>query len=226
MAWCPPISKNERSRGRKPTSETDVCRPESGVPGTQRGYRKKALKPEIKRELVSYLIAQFAMSIRQACRTLSLSRTVSLYQPDTRRDEPAVQALTEVAKRYPRYGFTKLFQMLRRQGHAWKHKRVHRIYCLLKLNFRRKVELKRVCLQMFPRHETRCGAAGFLSFSPPLLPKPHLSHRSCLRRFTQNYHYGSSRISWRYAVGGVAPSCLSDDGIPPDGYGSVVRKCH
>ena len=69
---------------------------------------------------------------------LSLSRTVYLYQPDTRRDEPVVQALTEAAERYPRYGFKKLFQVLRRQGNSWNHKRVHRIYCLLKLNFRRK----------------------------------------------------------------------------------------
>ncbi|MFJ5434024.1 IS3 family transposase [Pectobacterium sp. CHL-2024] len=99
---------------------------------------KKALKPAIKRELVSYLTAQFTMSIRQACRTLSLSWTVYLYQPDTRRNEPVIQALTEMAERYPRYGFKKLFQKLRRQGHAWNHKRVHRIYCLLKLNFRRK----------------------------------------------------------------------------------------
>ena len=59
------------------------------------------------------------MSIRQACRTLSLSRTVYCYQPETRRDEAVIQVLS-------------------RQGHVWNHKRVHRIYCLLKLNFRRK----------------------------------------------------------------------------------------
>nr|WP_194286528.1 IS3 family transposase [Rahnella sp. RcJ3] len=98
---------------------------------------KKALKPAVKSELDNYLTAQFTMSIRQACRTLSLSRTVFRYQPDTRRDEPVTQVLAEVA-RYPRYGFKKLFQVLRRQGHVWNHKRVHRIYCLLKLNFRRK----------------------------------------------------------------------------------------
>ncbi|WP_153044898.1 IS3 family transposase [Xenorhabdus mauleonii] len=99
---------------------------------------KKPLKPAIKRELVGYLTTQFTMSIRHACRTLSLSRTVYFYQPDTRRDEPVIQALTEMAERYPRYGFKKLFQVLRRQGNVWNHKRVHRIYCLLKLNFRRK----------------------------------------------------------------------------------------
>lgn len=80
---------------------------------------------------------QFAMSLRQACRTLSLSRAVYFYQPDTRRDEPVIHALTELAERYPRYGFKKLFQLLRRQDNTWNHKRVHRIYCLLKLNFRR-----------------------------------------------------------------------------------------
>ncbi|MCX8965133.1 IS3 family transposase, partial [Erwinia psidii] len=35
-------------------------------------------------------------------------------------------------------GFPKLFQVLRRQGYQRNHKRTHRIYCLLKLNFRRK----------------------------------------------------------------------------------------
>ncbi|HHA1475622.1 IS3 family transposase [Enterobacter cloacae] len=99
---------------------------------------KKPLKPAIKRELVSYLTAQFAMSLRQACRILSLSRTVFCYQPDTRRDEPVIMALSVAAERYPRYGFKKLFQVLRRKGNSWNHKRVHRIYCLLKLNFRRK----------------------------------------------------------------------------------------
>lgn len=92
----------------------------------------------VRGEQVSYLTAQFAMSLRQACRTLSLSRTVFRYQPDTRRDEPVIMALTVAAERYPRYGFKKLFQVLRRQGNSWNHKRVHRIYCLLKLNFRRK----------------------------------------------------------------------------------------
>ncbi len=78
------------------------------------------------------------MSLRQACRTLSLSRTVYFYQLDTRRDIPVLHTLTELAERYPRYGFKKLFQLLRRQGNTWNHKRVQRIYCLLKLNFRRK----------------------------------------------------------------------------------------
>ncbi len=118
------------------------------MPGAERRHRKKALKPAIKRELVSYLTTQFTMSIRQAC------RTVFRYQPDTRRDEPVIQSLTEAAERYPRYGFKKLFQVLRRQGHVWNHKRVHRVYCLLKLNFRRKGK------QRLPVTGAQSGSAG------------------------------------------------------------------
>jgi putative transposase len=80
------------------------------------------------------------MSLRQVCRTSSLSRTVFRYQPDTLSDEPVIMALAVAAERYPRYGFKKLFQVLPRQDNSWNHKRVHRIYCLLKLNFRRKVK--------------------------------------------------------------------------------------
>jgi putative transposase len=67
-----------------------------------------------------------------------MSRKVYYYQPDTRRDEPVILAMTELAERYPRYGFKKLFQMLRRQDNRWNHNSIHRIYCLLKLNFHRK----------------------------------------------------------------------------------------
>lgn len=99
---------------------------------------EKALKPAFKRELVTHLITAFGLSIRQACRSLNLSRTVYHYRPDNTRDEPVITALQAAAERYPRYGFPKLFQVLRRQGYMWNHKRIHRIYCLLKLNFRRK----------------------------------------------------------------------------------------
>ena len=44
------------------------------------------------------------MSSRQACKSLSLSRTVFRYQPDTRGDEPVIMALTVAAEGYPRYG--------------------------------------------------------------------------------------------------------------------------
>ena len=35
-------------------------------------------------------------------------------------------------------GFAKLYHLVRNMGHRWNHKRIHRIYCALKLNFSRK----------------------------------------------------------------------------------------
>ncbi|NVN82675.1 transposase [Vibrio sp. Scap24] len=49
-----------------------------------------------------------------------------------------IEKTQEISERYPAYGFGKIFKVLRRWGHPWNHKRVYRVYCSLKLNFRRK----------------------------------------------------------------------------------------
>jgi putative transposase len=78
------------------------------------------------------------LSIRKACNAIGLSRSVYGYQAKPRDDTPVIELLVELADRYPRYGFGKLFQLVRRTGHKWNHKRVYRIYCGLKMNLRRK----------------------------------------------------------------------------------------
>ena len=77
-------------------------------------------------------------SQRLACRVVGLSRTVYRYRPDTRRDDAVIAALQAAVERYPAYGFSKLFKVLRRQGCTWNHKRVYRVYSLLNLNKRYK----------------------------------------------------------------------------------------
>jgi putative transposase len=69
--------------------------------------------------------------------------------------------------RYPRYGFGKLFPLIRRQGHTWNHKRVYRIYCALKLNMRRKGK-KRLPNRhpeplRVPESINQCWSADFMS---------------------------------------------------------------
>jgi putative transposase len=92
----------------------------------------------VKRTLVDYVKETFMLSVRSSCRLLGLSRTVYKYRPDANRDNELIAALSELVERYPRYGFPKLFQMLRRKGLVWNHKRVHRVYCKMGLNIRRK----------------------------------------------------------------------------------------
>ena len=69
---------------------------------------------------------------------MRLKRSVYRYKPDPQPDLEIVDALLDLAHQKPELGFRKLFEILRRQGHMWNHKRVHRIYCQLKLNKRRK----------------------------------------------------------------------------------------
>lgn len=84
------------------------------------------------------MCSEFGLSERQGCSALSLNRSVYRYIPKPRDDSPIIKALLGLAHRYPRYGFGKLFALLRRHGFSWNHKRVYRIYCFLKLNLRRK----------------------------------------------------------------------------------------
>jgi len=78
------------------------------------------------------------ISTRAACRALDLSRTVYRYQPDMERDLPVIEALQRLAEEKPAYGFGLMFDLLRREGKSWNHKRVYRVYRALKLNLRRR----------------------------------------------------------------------------------------
>lgn len=78
------------------------------------------------------------MSERRACRSVEMSRTAYRYQPLCRGDEPIVDALARLAEKHSDLEFGKFYGMLRQAGRGWNHKRVHRVYCGMKLNKRRK----------------------------------------------------------------------------------------
>lgn len=87
---------------------------------------------------MDYAIASHSASQRLACRVVGISRSAYRYQPESGRDDEVIAALQKAVERYPAYGFSKLFKILRRWGHGWNHKRVYRVYCLLNLNMRRR----------------------------------------------------------------------------------------
>lgn len=84
------------------------------------------------------MISVHGISERRACQIIGLSRSVKRYQGKRPDDSRIIEALTKLAERHPRYGFRKLFVLLRKAGHPWNHKRVWRVYCDMKLNIRRR----------------------------------------------------------------------------------------
>ena len=96
----------------------------------------------VKRELVDYARQQLGLSLRSACQILNLSRSVYRYRPDAARDQSVIEAIQHVVEDSPGWGFPKVFKTLRCRGLAWNHQRIHRVYCLLRLNKRRKGKLR------------------------------------------------------------------------------------
>jgi putative transposase len=54
------------------------------------------------------------------------------------RDREVIEALNGVVADRPRWGFWKCYDRLRLDGRGWNHKRVHRVYCELRLNLPRR----------------------------------------------------------------------------------------
>ncbi len=120
-----------------------------------------------KREAVGYLKMEHVMSERQACEVIDISRTVYRYEPLPSRDLEISELLTDLAAKHPEMGFGKFFGMLRRSGRTWNHKRVHRIYCGLKLNKRRKHKRRLPARNprplAVPDFANECRSADFMS---------------------------------------------------------------
>lgn len=98
---------------------------------------KKRLGPATKRQLTQELVDEKRVPVSRACKLMSLTRS-QFYYRSKRDDKDVIEALQALAFKHPSYGFRKLFAYLRRSGKVWNHKRVYRVYKLLKLNRKRR----------------------------------------------------------------------------------------
>ena len=91
-----------------------------------------------RREAARYLQSHYEVSERRACATVKLSRSVHRYQA-RRPDQSALRRhIRQIAHTRVRYGYLRIWTLLRRQGVAVNKKRVHRLYCLEGLQLRPK----------------------------------------------------------------------------------------
>ncbi len=96
------------------------------------------VKPATKREVVNYLVSEYPINIRQACKSLNLEKSSYYYQPQRKEDAELIVCLNELSEKHPSYGFKKMFHSLRNQGFGWNHKKVYRVYKKPGLNLLRK----------------------------------------------------------------------------------------
>ena len=85
------------------------------------------------------LVNNYDLSIQRACFSVQMSRSAWYREPQAAtEDENIRQALNELVSRWPRWGFWKCFGWLKANDFSWNHKRVWRVYCLMKLNLPRR----------------------------------------------------------------------------------------
>lgn len=93
--------------------------------------RKKSiehLSDETKRQIVAELEPHY--SVRQICEVLSVNRSSLYYQPveeELATETELKSAIDKIAGEFPRYGYRRITQQLKRQGIVVNHKRVARM---------------------------------------------------------------------------------------------------
>jgi putative transposase len=91
------------------------------------------------------------------------------YQRKPKNDDVLISVLQQLVDKHPAIGFWKRYYRMRRKGFACNHKRLYRIYKLLKLNIRRRMKRRlpqRVKQPLFvPQAINHCWSMDFLSDS-------------------------------------------------------------
>jgi len=85
------------------------------------------------------MINEHGISKRQACQAVQLPRSTYDYVPrEDQTGELIAEQLQELTQAHPAIGFWMCYHRLRLKGYGWNHKRVYRMYCLMRLNIRRR----------------------------------------------------------------------------------------
>ena len=87
------------------------------------------MRPAAQRAAVRWLCERFGFSERRACRVVGVGRSTARYHPRPRPDEAALRhRLRQLASERRRFGYRRLYVLLRREGVSVNHKRIERLY--------------------------------------------------------------------------------------------------
>ncbi len=96
------------------------------------------MRPAQRKGLAQTLLDDYRISVRRACKLVFHSSSVWYYRSKRKSDAAVRQRIREIAETRIRYGFWRIYILLRREGWNDNHKRIYRIYREEGLNLRRK----------------------------------------------------------------------------------------
>lgn len=86
------------------------------------------VRPVVKRNMVSHLVSEHGLSQRRACRLAGLNLSTWQYRSIKQTVTGLRERIVELAGERRRFGYRRLYILLRREGWLINHKAVHRIY--------------------------------------------------------------------------------------------------
>jgi putative transposase len=108
------------------------------------------VKAASRREAASYLRQTYGVSERRAGRALGISNSSLRYRSRRPAAEELRRRLRELAAERPRYGYQRLWALLRREGWEVNHKRVYRLYVEEGLKLRKRRRRSRAQVERVP----------------------------------------------------------------------------
>jgi putative transposase len=90
------------------------------------------------RGLAKSLMENYKASQRKVCQVLLFHRSVWYYKSKAKDDSALISRMKEIAQTRVRYGFWRIYILLRREGWSDNHKRIYRLYRAEGLNLRSK----------------------------------------------------------------------------------------
>jgi putative transposase len=94
------------------------------------------------REAVQFLITR-GLSQRRACQFVRIQRSTLQYQPRPDRNAELRTTIQDLAQQHRRYGYRRIYRLLRRRGQLVNRKRVQRLWQRAKLQVRRRARKRR-----------------------------------------------------------------------------------
>lgn len=128
------------------------------------------MSPAQRRGAVRHLQDAFGVSQRRACRVLGQPRSTQRQKPKTREKErQLVRRMLELVAKHPRYGYRRIWALLRREGWRVNRKRIWRLWRREGLKVPRKQRKKRrlgssanSCVRRPAQHKDHVWAWDFL----------------------------------------------------------------